>query len=146
MVCMALLLLSLGASTCVLVAAGYGSFNRMNELQDGCLNTRVAMNYVSMQIRRFDTEGAVRIDDSRPGTRLVLSEDIEGERYETRIYLYKGYLRESFVPAEAPSEDEHGFEIIPLDSFVIKRENNVIDIELSSGANKRNMKLTLMSA
>ena len=146
MTCIITLLFSLGASTCILVAAGYGSFSRMNEFQDECLNTRVAMNYVSMQIRRSDAKDSVRIEDSPHGTRLILSEDIEGERYETRIYLYDGYLRESFVPAEAPFNEEHGFEIIQLDSFGVKRENNVIGIELSSGANKRNMQLMLMSA
>ena len=146
MTCIMTLLLSLGASTCILVAAGYGSFSRMNEFQDECLNTRVAMNYVSMLIRRFDVNDSVRIDDSRPVTRLVLSEDIEGEIYETRIYLYNGYLMESFVPAESPFNEEYGFEIIPLDSFAVKRESNVIEIELSSGVNKRNMKLTLVSA
>ena len=146
MICTITLLLSLGISTCILVTAGYGSFSRMNEFQDECLNARVAMNYVSMQIRRFDVTGSVRIDDSLPGTRLVLSEDIDGEIYETRIYLHDGRLRESFVPAEAPFNEEYGFEIIQLDSFAVKRENNVIEIELASGANKRNMTLTLMSA
>ena len=146
MICIITLLFSLGASTCILVAAGYGSFNRMNEFQDECLNTRVAINYVSMQIRRSDMKGSIRLDDSRPETCLILSEDIEGEIYETRIYIYNGYLRESFVPAETPFNAEYGFEIIQLDSFIVKRENNVIGIELSSGANKRNITLTLMSA
>jgi len=146
MTCMMTLLFLFGASTYSLVAAGYGSFNRMNKLQDECLNTRVAMNYLSMHIRRSDARGAVRIDDSPQGTCLVLGEDIDGERYETRIYLYNGYLQESFVSAETPFDEGYGFEIIPLDSFSIKRENNMIEIELSSGVNKRGMKLALMSA
>ncbi|MDR0310300.1 MAG: DUF4860 domain-containing protein [Acidobacteriota bacterium] len=145
MTCIPALLLLFGASTCILAAAGYGSFSRMNKSQDECLNTRVAMNYVSMSIRRYDTKGAVRVDNSPSGTRLVLGEDIDGESYETRIYLHDGYLRESFVPAETPFNEEYGFEIIPLDSFVIKRENNIIEIELSSGANRRSMKLNLMA-
>ena len=143
--CIITLLCSLGVSTFILVAAGYGSFKRMNEFQEECLNARVAMNYVSMQIRRSDVKDSVRIDDSPSGARLVLSEDIEGEIYETRIYLYDGYLRESFVSAESPFDEEYGLEVIPLDSFVIKRESNLIGIELSSGANKRNMKLMLVS-
>ena len=146
MTCIIALLFSLGVSTCVLIAAGYGSFSRMSEFQDECLNTRVAMNYVSMHIRRFDAENSVRIDEYPMGTCLVLSEDIEGEKYETRIYLYNGYLRESFVSAESPFNEEYGFEIIQLDSFAIERENNVIEIELANGASRRNMTLTLMSA
>jgi len=144
--CIIILLFSLGVSTCILIRAGYGSFSRMNEFQDECLNTRVATNYLSMHIRRSDARDSVRIDDSPLGTRLVLIEDIEGETYETRIYLYDGYLRESFVSAESPFNEENGFEIIQLDSFAIKRESNVIEIELSSGVNKRSMKLALMSA
>lgn len=144
-ICMLALLLLFGASTCMLVAAGYGSFNRMTILQDECLNTRVAMNYISMRMRRFDIKNAIRIDDSSPKTRLVLSEDIDGEIYETRIYLYNGYLQESFVPAATLFNEEYGLEIIPLDSFVIKRENKMIEIELSSGTNKRSIKLNLMS-
>ena len=144
--CIIILLFSLGVSTCILIRAGYESFSRMNEFQDECLNTRVAMNYLSMHIRRSDARDSVRIDDSPLGTCLVLSEDIEGETYETRIYLHDGYLYESFVPAESPFDEEYGFEIIQLDSFAIKRESNVIEIELASGANKRSMKLALMSA
>ena len=140
-----ILLLLFGGSTYFLVAAGYESFKRMNKSQDECLNARVAMNYLSMHIRRADAKGAVRIDDSPTGTRLVLGEDIEGERYETRIYFYNGYLRESFVSAETPFDEEYGFEIIQLDSFNIRRENNMIEIELSSGVHERSMKLTLMS-
>jgi len=141
-----ILLFLFGASTYSLVAAGYESFDRMNKSQEELLNTRVAMNYLSMQIRRFDAKDAVWIDDSPLGTRLVLGEDIDGERYETRIYFYDGYLQESFVSAETPFDENYGFEIIPLDSFNIKRENNMIEIELSSGVNKRSMKLVLMSA
>jgi hypothetical protein len=115
----------------------------MNKFQDECLNTRVAMNYLSMQIRRSDTKGSVRIDGSPRGDCLVLSKDIEGEIYETRIYFYAGYLQESFSPAETPFNEEYGFEIIQLDSFAIKRENNMIEIELSSGVNKRSVKLML---
>ena len=140
-----LLLFLFGASTYSLVAAGFGSFTRMNKSQDECLNTRVAMNYLSMHIRRADTKGAVRIEDSPLGTCLVLGEDIEGERYETRIYFHNGHLQESFVSAETPYDEGFGAEIIQLDSFDIKRQNNMIGIELSSGVNKRNMKLTLMS-
>ena len=143
--CIMILLLFLGVSACALVAAGYDSFNRMNKQQDEGLNTRVAMNYVSMRIRRSDTHGAVRIDDSEMGTYLTLSEVIEGEIYETRIYRHNGYLQESFVSADTPFEEEYGFEIIQLDSFDIKRENNVIEIELSSGADRRSMKLALMA-
>ena len=144
--CITTLLFLFGASTYSLVAAGFGSFNRMNKSQDECLNTRVAMNYLSMHIRRSDVNGSVRIDDSTLGTCLVLSEDIEGERYETRIYFYNGYLQESFVSADMPLDEKYGAEIIQLNSFNIRRENNMIEIELSSGANKRSMKLTLMSA
>jgi hypothetical protein len=143
MACTIILLLLFGISTYILVAAGYGSFNRMTISQDEYLNTRVAMNYLSMHIRRSDAAGSVRIDSSAQGTCLVLSEDVEGENYETRIYLYNGYLQESFVPSETPFNEENGFEIIQLDSFAIKRENNVIEIELSSGVNRRSMKLML---
>jgi len=146
MACIVTLLFLFGASTYSLVAAGFGSFNRMNESQDECLNTRVAMNYLSTHIRRSDVEGSVRIDNSPFGACLVLSEDIEGERYETRIYLHNGHLEESFVSADMPFDEGYGAEIIPLDSFSIKREKNMIEIEISSGVNKRSVKLTLMSA
>jgi len=146
MACMVALLFLFGASTYSLAVTGFGSFNRMNKFQDACLNTRVAMNYLSTHIRRSDMENSIRIDDSQFGDCLVLSEDIDGERYETRIYLYNGHLHESFVSADMPFDEGYGAEIIQLDSFSIKRENNMIEIELSSGVNKRSMKLTLMSA
>ena len=145
-ICIITLLFLFGASTYSLIAAGYGSFNRMNKSQDESLSMRVAMNYLSMHIRRSDTGDSVRIDDSHLGTCLVLGEDIDGERYETRIYLYNGYLQESFVSAETPFNEEYGFEIIQLDSFNITRVNNMIEIELSRGTARRSMKLTLMSA
>ena len=143
MCCVMLLLFLFGASTCAMFVAGYESFGRMNKLQDDCLNTRVAMNYVSMHIRRADVSRAVRVEDSTLGTILTLSEDIEGESYETRIYLHNGYLKESFVSAETPFDEEYGFEIIQLDSFGIRRENNMIVIEISRGVDKRSMKLAL---
>lgn len=146
MACILILLILFGGSTYSLAVAGYESFNRMNKSQDECLNTRVAMNYLSMHIRRSDTKDSVRIDDSPMGNCLVLSENIEGERYETRIYLHNGYLQESFVSAKTPFYEDYGLEIIQLDSFNIKRKNNMIEIELSSGVNKRSTKLTLMSA
>jgi hypothetical protein len=146
MACIMTILLLFGISAYALVATGYGSFNRMTKSQDECLNARVAINYLSMHIRRFDTKDSVQVDYSPTGNRLVLSEDIGGERYETRIYFFNGYLRENFVSADTPFNEEYGFEIIPIDSFDIKRENNMIEIELSSGVNKRNMKLMLMSA
>jgi len=136
-----LLILCFGAGSFLLVAAESGSYKRLKEMREECLNLRVGMNYLLTRIRQFDATGAITIYDSPVGLCLVLREDIGGEAYETRIFLQDNKMRECFTPAYEPFNADAGFDIADIDSFNIDYINAVglINIELSGGNDKRSV-------
>lgn len=115
------LLLLFGVTTYTLVAVGGGSYNRVMSKRDVNVTVRVALSYLSTQLRQHDEAGAVSVRTLPDGAQcLVLASQTEaGDVYETRIYCDNGYLKESVVLAEEPFDASFGSEITPLRGLTI---------------------------
>lgn len=112
---LALLLVFAGISV-ALIALGGQAYRSILTSADENAQRRASVGYVLGRIRAFDSQDGIRIEritlDGEALDVLILGEDIEGERYETRIYCAKGQLREQFVSAETELKEADDGEII----------------------------------
>ena len=95
-------------SILAVLLSGAGVYRRLAERDDRAYDRRTAVQYVATRVRQADRAGAVSVRSFEGCPALILSEEIEGEVYETRIYHYDGYIRELFVSAEGEFLPEDG--------------------------------------
>ena len=120
----------------LLVVTGTQAYRNVVQTADGNSQARSVMSYVANKVRSADAAGAVRVQDREGTQSLVLSQDLDGEEYETRIYWYDGALWEQFVPGEFEFLPEDGERLIsvPACAFELARENLLqVTVTLDSG-------------
>lgn len=71
-------------------------------------DSQMVLSYLCNKIRTFDAQGNITLDDRGGTPVLSLTEDVDGEPYETSVYVYQGALREFFAPANEPFNPENG--------------------------------------
>lgn len=137
---LALLLLCVFAA-CVLsvLLTGAGTYRRLTERDRASYDSRTATQYLATRIRQADRQGAVSVRAFEGRDALVLTEEIDGELYETCIYYCDGYLRELFTAAGADLAPEDGEKILPAGGFLAYADDPAegqlrLRIQTSNGA------------
>ena len=110
--------------------SGAGVYRRLTERDDLSYDRRTAVQYVATRVRQADRQGAVSVRTFEGCPALILSEEIEGEVYETRIYHYDGYIRELFVSSDGEFLPEDGENVLPAGSFLVYREEPGLQIRI----------------
>jgi len=118
-------------SVLLVLLSGADTVHRLAERDQRTYHHRTAVQYVTTRIRQADRTGAVTADNSGSISILILSEDIEGCTYQTRVYCCEGYLREMFCEAGAELPPEFGEEILPMQDFRVICEDSGIRAELT---------------
>lgn len=130
-----LLLFAVFAVAVVLVLAlGANSYKSLVERDDDAYNKRIITSYVSAKIRDHDTKGAVtaggfaKPDEPDGIDTLHLYQTIEGQKFDVRIYYYKGYIYELFTTANNEIEPEAGSPIMEAQGLSFQKEGPLIEI------------------
>lgn len=93
-------------TACVLMVllTGAKSYRKLVGRDSAAYSQSIAVRYVTAKIRHADTADCIFVGDfsgnqrsGEGGDTLFLTEKVEGETYYTRIYYYKGYIRELFT-------------------------------------------------
>ena len=118
-------------SVLLVLLSGADTVQRLSERDQKTYHHRTAVQYISTRIRQADSRGAVKTEIFDNLSSLVLTEYIDSEPYETRIYCCDGYLREMFCSAGAALPPEFGEKILPMDGFAAAKESDTLKIVLS---------------
>ena len=114
------------ASVLLVLLSGVDTVQKLTQRDQRTYHRRTAVQYISTRIRQADEIGAVSTEKDT----LILTENLDGVSYETRIYCCNGYLREMFCEAGAALAPDFGEEVLPMNHFQITQENNLIRAEL----------------
>lgn len=114
------------ASVMLVLLSGVDTVQKLTQRDQRTYHRRTAVQYISTRIRQADEIGAVSTEKDT----LILTENLDGVSYETRIYCCNGYLREMFCEAGAALAPDFGEEVLPMNHFQITQENNLIRAEL----------------
>ena len=90
------------------------------------------MAYITGKLRA--NTGSTTLEKTEVGNdMLVLSEEIGGADYETRIYAHEGALYEVFAAADIDFAPEEGQPIAALDGFSVQMEENALRLTVRAG-------------
>lgn len=140
-----LILFAVFAMTIVAVLAlGANSYQKLVERDNESYNKRIITSYVSAKIRNNDTSGDVAVggfakvsEDDGIDT-LHLYQEIEGEKYDTRIYYYEGHIYELFTLVNLDFDPEAGNKVMEAEGLYFREKNNVIEIISVDKEGRRN--------
>lgn len=80
-------------------------------------DSQIVLSYLRNKVRAFDTQGSVILDERNGMPVLCLYESVDGQRYETSIYAYRGAIWERFAPAGDVFDPENGERLIDAQSL-----------------------------
>ena len=123
------LVLLFGVTTFTLVSAGGDAYRNIQDNREADISLRVALSYLTTQLRRFDTEGSFSLEERAVGDYLSLrwngGEGEDEDVYETRIYLHDGWLKEETTQRDIPHDAESATNITRLSGFSCRQINGV---------------------
>lgn len=130
-------------AVCILLVllSGGGSYRRLTQRDAAAYDRRICCDYVAAKVRHADRADAVWVGDfsgtpARQGDTLLLSEELNGTVYWTRVYWYDGWVRELFSSAEESFSPEDGEAVLEAESLDFTLEDGLLTVAAadSSGA------------
>ena len=140
-----LILFAVFAMTIVAVLAlGANSYQKLVERDNESYNKRIITSYVTAKIRNNDTSGNVAVGGFAKASEddgietLHLYQEIEGEKYDTRVYYYNGHIYELFTLVNLSFDPEAGNKVMDAKGLYFREKNNVIEITSVDQDGRRN--------
>lgn len=110
-------LFALSALTLTLI--GTRVYRRATDTAAQVGSSQMVLSYLGNKIRTFDTQDAVRLETRDGLPVLCLRETLDGEVYETLIYVYRDMLWERFAAAEDAFDPEGGEQLAKVRSLTV---------------------------
>lgn len=119
----------------ILVSAGSTIYVSLVDSQSLNNDTRGSLSYLSARLKAGDSSGGVIVSQGPESNAVVLREtDSEGDSYETRIYLYDGYLCEEYSFANTPIAPKSSTRIAKTNKFDVKiLQDNLLELTTQQG-------------
>lgn len=143
---MSLLLFALFALSmllCVLFCAN--RYADLTEKEDAAYEMRTASMFFSTKVRQGDFDKSISVETFDGCTALVLSEEIENERYVSLIYCHDGYLKEIFAFDGIELSVDDGEKLFELDEVSFAIEGDALKIGYKSKNEQGKLILALRS-
>ena len=124
-----------GATLLSSLTVGAGIYRRVEQRSEACQNARVGLTYITAKIHSCDSEGAVRTGRFGDSDAVFLRQDMDGESYETILYVYDGWLMELLREADWELYPEDGQEITEASAMTVAQPGeNLLCIGFTDGA------------
>jgi len=134
---MALVLFGVFAACILAVLLGCtGVYQRLAQRGATSYDKRTAALYLATKVRQNDRADCIRVETFAGRDALVLSETMEDEQFETRIYCHDGYLCELFSVAGWEPAPEDGERLIPLQALQLQLEDDLLQIRITEAEDR----------
>lgn len=128
---MALLLFAVFAvSVLSVLLAGTQVYQRLSDRDDTSYSSRTAVQYLCTKVRQSDQAGAIDVASFCGRDALLVSQELQGELFLTRIYCHDGYLCELFSPASVEALPEYGEPLLPLNDMELHLEDGLLQVSM----------------
>lgn len=127
-VCVLAVICMFGISAMMLGSVGASVYKNIAERNLNSFELRTSLSYVKTKINQYDEIGKIAIEERDGVKMLILSEDIEGEIFDTAVYFNKGKLYEITGAKGMKFKPDDGFVILSVDSFEITENNGLIKL------------------
>lgn len=127
----ALLLLAVFA-LCILASllGGAEIYRSVTDRDRDSYDRRTAVQYIATRLRQADCSEAVAVEDFGGVEALVLTQQIDGRDYCTRVYCCQGHLCELFSAADNPLSPTAGERVLPLQQLDFSLQQGLLQVQL----------------
>ena len=95
---------------------------------------RMQSGLLASNVHANDTMNSIGVSQGPEGRSLVLSETIDSETYEMRIYLYQGQIVQEYSVAGAEYTPARAQPLIESSTFEFEQHGNLLVIRTDQGA------------
>lgn len=127
-VCILAVICMFGISAMMLGSVGASVYKNIAERNLDSFELRTSLSYLKTKINQYDEIGKISIEEKDGIKMLILSEEVEGEIFDTTVYFYKNKLYEITGAQGMTFKPEDGFAILNVDSFEITEENGLVKL------------------
>lgn len=127
-VCVLAVICMFGISAMMLGSVGASVYKNIAERNLDSFELRTSLSYVKTKINQYDEMGKISVEERDGLKMIVLSEEVEGEIFDTAVYFNKGKLYEITGAKGMKFKPEDGFEILSVDGFEITEKNGLVKL------------------
>ena len=127
-VCVLSVICMFGISAMMLGSVGASVYKNIAERNLDSFELRTSLSYVKTKINQYDEVGKIAIEERDGIKMLILSEEVEGEIYDTSVYFNKGKLYEITGERGMKFKPDDGFAILSVDSFEITEKDGLVKL------------------
>ena len=127
-VCVLAVICMFGISAMMLGSVGASVYKNIAERNLNSFELRTSLSYVKTKINQYDEVGRIAVEERDGLKMLILSEEVQGEIFDTAVYFNKGKLYEITGARGMKFKPDDGFAILNVDSFEISEDNGLIKL------------------
>lgn len=127
-VCVLAVICMFGISAMMLGSVGASVYRNIAERNLNSFELRTSLSYVKTKINQYDEVGRIAVEERDGVKMLLLSEEVQGEIFDTAVYFNKGKLYEITGARGMKFKPDDGFAILSVDSFDISENNGLIKL------------------
>lgn len=144
MIIMMVLLILFASSIYTMIYAGISTQERILNVKNSQINTRVATSYLNVKLKQNDKSEKISIVKNPMDGKdaIVLHDQFNDGSYDTWIYFENKKLVEQLVEIGSTPSAELGFEIAEVEDFQVELENNLLQTTISYKSNNQLYNIT----
>ena len=127
-VCVLAVICMFGISAMMLGSVGASVYKNIAERNLNSFELRTSLSYVKTKINQYDEVGRIAVEERDGLKMLILSEEVQGEIFDTAVYFNKGKLYEITGARGMKFKPDDGFAILNVDSFDISENKGLIKL------------------
>ncbi len=122
-----------GAAMLVSLVTGAGVYRQVEERTEAAAAERLGLTYITAKIHGHDTEDSVRAGTFGGEDAVYLLESMDGQTYETILYVYNGWLMELFCEQGWELKPEAGQQITEAQSLTVSEQDGLLRLSYVDG-------------
>ena len=99
------------------ILAGTGVYRALRAADGAASDERLSTSLIANAVRATDAAGSVSAAEGPEGPALVLAEHLDSGDYQTRFYLYRGFVVQEYALADAPLAPDAATPVVESASF-----------------------------
>lgn len=99
------------------ILAGTGVYRALRAADGAASDERLSTSLIANAVRATDAAGSVSAAEGPEGPALVLTEHLDSGDYQTRFYLYRGFVVQEYALADAPLAPDAATPVVESASF-----------------------------
>lgn len=110
----------------LLVLIGAGVYRGVVRDSDANNQMRATLSYVANQVRTYDNQDGVRLEEIDGLQVLVMPSESDGMHYVTYLYYHEGQIKELYLTEKRPFDPTKGQTVAQVENFTMEQQESTL--------------------